>query len=95
MLRIASNVFAISPTSFESATESLYQPCDNEGKELVASLKVQVPNNHIVTQSLYYNYYEPELKYLIIGYLEAKSKWRIRQSFHLWAQGLGFTWAIV
>ena len=34
------------------------------------SLRVQVPNNHILTQNLYYNYYYPKPKYLIIGYLD-------------------------
>ena len=33
-------------------------------------LRVQVPNNHILTQSLYYNPYYPKPKYLIIGYLD-------------------------
>ena len=36
----------------------------------VDSLRVQVPNNHILTQNLYYNYYYPNPKYLIIGYLD-------------------------
>ena len=34
------------------------------------SLRVQVPNNHILTQNLYYNYYYPNPKYLIIGYMD-------------------------
>ena len=34
------------------------------------ALRVQVPNNHIFTQNLYYNYYYPRPKYLIIGYLD-------------------------
>ena len=29
-----------------------------------------MPNNHILTQNLYYNYYYPKPKYLIIGYLD-------------------------
>ena len=33
-------------------------------------LRVQVPNNHILAQNLYYNYYYPNPKYLIIGYME-------------------------
>ena len=33
-------------------------------------LRVQVPNNRILTQNLYYNYYYPNPKYLIIGYLD-------------------------
>ena len=31
--------------------------------------RVQVPNNHILTLNLYYSYYYPIPKYLIIGYL--------------------------
>ena len=34
------------------------------------SLKVQIPNNHILTQNQYYNYYYPNTKYPIIGYLD-------------------------
>ena len=34
------------------------------------SLRVQVPNNHILTQNLYHNYYYPNPKYLIIGYMD-------------------------
>ena len=33
------------------------------------TLTVQVPNNQILTQNLYNNYYYPRPKYLIIGYL--------------------------
>ena len=36
----------------------------------VVSLRVQVRNNYILTQNLYYNYYYPKPKYLIIGYLD-------------------------
>ena len=36
----------------------------------VLTLRVQVPNNRMLTQTLYYNYYEPKPKYLIIGYLD-------------------------
>ena len=32
--------------------------------------RVQVPNNHILTQNLYYKYYYPKPKHLIIGYLD-------------------------
>ena len=35
----------------------------------VLTLRVQVPNNHILTQNLYYNYYYPNPKYQNIGYL--------------------------
>ena len=34
------------------------------------TLRVQVPNNHILTQNLYYNDYYPKPQYLIIGYLD-------------------------
>ena len=34
------------------------------------SQRVQVPNNHILTPNLYYNYYHPNPKYLIIGYMD-------------------------
>ena len=34
------------------------------------TLRLQVANNHILTQNLYYNYYDPKPKYLIIGYLD-------------------------
>ena len=37
---------------------------------LKISLRVQVPNNHILTPNLYYNYYYPNPKYLIIGYMD-------------------------
>ena len=33
-------------------------------------LRVEVPNNHILTQNLYYNYYYPNPKYIIIGYMD-------------------------
>ena len=33
-------------------------------------IRVQVPNNHILAQNQYYNYYYPKTKYLIIGYLD-------------------------
>ena len=38
------------------------------------NLRVQVPNIHIPTQNLYYNYYYPNPKYLIIGYLDPLGK---------------------
>ena len=34
------------------------------------TLRVQVPNNHMPTRNLYYNYYYPKPKYLIIGYMD-------------------------
>ena len=36
--------------------------------------RVQVPNKHILTQNLYYNYYDPKRKYLIIGYMDHLGK---------------------
>ena len=44
---------------------------NNEGNGF--SLSVQVPNNRILTQNLYYNYYYPKPKYLNIGYLDPQS----------------------
>ena len=38
----------------------------------VISLRVQVPNNHILSQNLSYSYYYPKPKYLIIGYMDSK-----------------------
>ena len=34
------------------------------------SLRVQVPDNQILTQDLYYNCYYPDRKYLTIGYMD-------------------------
>ena len=45
-------------------SSSLRSPYD------IVILRVQVPNNHILTQNLYYNYYYPKPKYLIIGYMD-------------------------
>ena len=43
------------------------------------TLRVLVPNNHILTQNLYYNYYYPNPKYLIIGYMDPLgSRFRFR-----------------
>ena len=36
----------------------------------MGTLFVQVPNKHILTHNLYYNYYYPNPKYLIIGYMD-------------------------
>ena len=48
--------------------------------------RVQVPNNHILTQTLYYNYYYLKPKYLIIGYMDPLGKFwetcRGHLSFH-------------
>ena len=39
-------------------------------RKLTVAQRVQVPNNHILTPNLYYNYYYPNPKYLIIGYMD-------------------------
>ena len=36
----------------------------------ILTLRVQVPNSHILVQNLHYNYYYPTPKSLIIGYLD-------------------------
>ena len=38
------------------------------------TLRAQVPNSHIIVQNLYYNYYYPKSKYLIIGYMDPLGK---------------------
>ena len=43
-------------------------------------LRVQVPNNHILTQNLYYNYYYPNPKYPIIGYMDPLGSIRRRHT---------------
>ena len=40
----------------------------------IITLKVQVPYNHILTRNLYYNYYCPNPKYQIIGYMDPLGK---------------------
>ena len=40
------------------------------GFRVYSSLRVQVPNSHILTQDLYYNYQYQNPKYPIIGYME-------------------------
>ena len=45
----------------------------DNGKEngnYYTTLRVQVPNNHILPQNLYHNPYHPNPKYLIIGYMD-------------------------
>ena len=37
------------------------------GEVLCSPLRVKVPNNHILTPNLYYNYYYPKPKYLLLG----------------------------
>ena len=39
-------------------------------QELSITLRVQVPNTHMLTQNLYYNYYYPNPRYVIIWYLD-------------------------
>ena len=44
--------------------------------------RVQVPNHHILTRNLYYNYWYPKPKYLIVGYMDplgkrCKETWRL------------------
>ena len=53
-----------------SANFNTEQSQDCWGRQQPKPLRVQVPNNHILTQKLYYNYYYPRLKCLIIGYLD-------------------------
>ena len=36
----------------------------------IGTLRVQVPNNHILTETLSDKYYYPNPKYLIIGYMD-------------------------
>ena len=41
---------------------------------LLRTPRVQVPNNHILTQDLHYKYYYPNPKYLIIIYMDPLGK---------------------
>ena len=34
-----------------------------------------MPNKHMLPQNLYYNYYDPSSKYLIVGYLAPYDLW--------------------
>ena len=55
------------------------------------TLRVQVPNNHILTPNLYYNYYYPNPKYPNIGYMDPLGDLRfsnLRGPRHLWPPGL-------
>ena len=36
------------------------------------TLRVQVPNNHILTQNLFYNHYYQNPEYQIVGYMDPK-----------------------
>ena len=54
-----------------------HPPLNETAGKLTTALKKKdmghlkdVPNNHILTQNLYYNYYYPNPKYLIIGYMD-------------------------
>ena len=38
--------------------------------EITRTLRLQVPNNHILTPNQYYNFYYPKPTYLIIGYMD-------------------------
>ena len=40
------------------------------GSNRIVTLRVQVPNNRILNQNLYCNYYSPNPKYLVIGYMD-------------------------
>ena len=45
-------------------------PMRRKMEKMSVTLRVQVPNNQILTQNLYYNYYYPKPKYLIVGYMD-------------------------
>ena len=45
---------------------------------MCVTLRVQVPNNHILTQNLYYNFYYP--KYLNIGYMGLYGNWTLTKN---------------
>ena len=55
--------------------------CDRLYRERPLTLRVQVPNNHIPTQNLYYKYYYLKPKYQIIGYIglvmSSMISWRV------------------
>ena len=53
--------------AMEQGTQKQCMICASAAQE---TLRVQVPNNHILTQNLYYNSYCPNPKYLIIGYMD-------------------------
>ena len=54
---------------------SYYATIDGGGVYL--TLRVQVPNNCILPQNLYYNSYYPNPKYLVIGYLTLRVTWKL------------------
>ena len=41
-----------------------------QAMEFLHTLRVQVPDNHILTQNLHYNHYYQNPKYLSIGYMD-------------------------
>ena len=45
---------------------------ETSGKKFCLTLRVQVPNNHMLTQNHYYDSYYPDPKYLIIGYMDPR-----------------------
>ena len=47
----------------------------SSGRPNLLSLRVQVPNNYILTQNLYQNDYYPNPKYVIIGYMDPLGIW--------------------
>ena len=62
------------PSILTTQTLNLESQTRVPGLLVYETLRVQVPNNHILTQNLYYNYYYPKPKYLIIGYLDPLGK---------------------
>ena len=55
--------------------------------EEVVALRVQVPNNHIFTRKMYYNYYYSNPKYRIIGYMDPLGR--------SWSRGVGVVGGVV
>ena len=47
------------------------------------TLRVQVPNTHILAPNLYYNYYDPKPKYPVIGYSDPYKKLSRHKAFWL------------
>ena len=54
------------PLNLPSMKYSLYR-ISPDGVEGLGFDMILVPNNHILTQNLYYNYYYPKLKYPILA----------------------------
>ena len=50
------------------------QIIDKRASQCLVTLRVQVPNNHILTPNLYYNHYYPKPKYLTIVYMDPLGK---------------------